>query len=324
MGLGFKASDSKLYATTEIATVVAFGASGVSVTTGVWYRVDVKTVGDVVTGTGDVQVDGTACGQVTGAMTSANATEVILGTTQSCTMDTFFDDCVVSQTSGDYPLGAGYVNHFVPTSDGAHNIAGAADFRRGDTTTDILNATTTAYQLVDDVPLDNTTPDTDDHIRIVAPANATDYVELVFGPAPGISTPTTAPRAVEVIAEFFAAGTLASDEILKLNDNGTVDNVYNGTGVAGTTTGIYKRKHYAAGPAGAWVIGGGGNGDFTDLRARYGYATDANPDKSLMCVMIEAEFASVVETPQQKNWIRTGHVQNMYGVRPRPPIGRSW
>lgn len=33
---------------------------------------------------------------------------------------------------------------------------------------------------------------------------------------------------------------------------------------------------------------------------------------------------AVAVTPEQKNWIRTGHVQNMYGVRPRPPIGRSW
>lgn len=33
---------------------------------------------------------------------------------------------------------------------------------------------------------------------------------------------------------------------------------------------------------------------------------------------------AVSVTPQQKNWIRTGHVQNMFGVRPRLPIGRSW
>src|SRR3989304_1188693 len=75
-----------------------------------------------------------------------------------------------------------------------------------------------------------------------SPPNATDYVEEVFGPAPGISTPTVAPRAVEVITEHFAAGTGLSDEIVKLNDNGTVDNIYDGTGIAGTTTGVYKRK----------------------------------------------------------------------------------
>ena len=29
-------------------------------------------------------------------------------------------------------------------------------------------------------------------------------------------------------------------------------------------------------------------------------------------------------TPEQKNWIRTGHVPNMYGVRPGTRFGRSW
>src|SRR3990170_4548894 len=96
----------------------------------------------------------------------------VSGDNNSFTADFFHDDIVVSNTALDYPIGAGYVNHFVPTSDGSHNVAGAADFRRGDTTTDITNATTDAYQLVDDVPLDDVTPDADDHIRIVAPPNA--------------------------------------------------------------------------------------------------------------------------------------------------------
>jgi len=29
-------------------------------------------------------------------------------------------------------------------------------------------------------------------------------------------------------------------------------------------------------------------------------------------------------TPEQKNWIRTGHVPNMFGVRPGTTFGRSW
>jgi hypothetical protein len=189
-------------------------------------------------------------------------------------------------TSVDYPLGAGQGWCGVPTSDGTHNVAGAADFRRGDTTTDITNATTTAFQLVDEVPLDDATPDADDHIRIVAPANVTDYVELVFGPASGFVAITGTINGVEAIGEVFAAGTGLSDEIIRLNDNGTLNIIYDGTAVAGVTTGTYKRKHYATAPSTgiAWTAA-----LVNGIRWRYGYATDANPDKSLMCGMLEVD-----------------------------------
>lgn len=299
-GAVFQASNATIYAGYQHTER---GATGVTVTTGVTYVLDVKVDTSANPWTIDVQVNGVACGQHTRAVAADTGSEELLCgfTFANSTANALFDDFLCSQTAADYPLGAGYVHPFVPTADGTHNIAGAADFRRGDTTTDILNGTTTAFQLIDDVPLDDATPATDDHIRIVAPANVTEYVECIFGPAPGISAPTTGPRAVEVIAEVFAAGTGVSDEIIKLNDNGTVDNVYDGTAVAGVTTGTYKRKHYALAPTGgAWVVGGGGNGDFLDLRMRYGFASDANPDKSLMCIMIEAEFAEVAAVPRQK------------------------
>jgi hypothetical protein len=139
-------------------------------------------------------------------------------------------------------------------------------------------------------------------INMLAPINATDYVECIFGPAPGISTPTTAPRAVEVICGINQAGTGAGNMEIRLNDNGTTDVVYTATGVAGIVVATgqqFKRKHYAAGPAGAWVIGGGGNGDFTDLRIRFGSpaALDVNPDQYFGCAMIEAEFAEGAPPP---------------------------
>jgi hypothetical protein len=281
-------SGAKIFA----GTGPGFIAGGVDIAFGQWYLIDFKMDVSANPWTCDVKVNGIPCLQDTTFLAATTMDSFYVARGGETRLSSFYiDDFVLSYTAADYPIGAGHVNHFVPTSDGTHNVAGAADFRRGGTTTDILNATTDAYLLVNDVPLDDTTPDTDDHIRIVAPANVTDYVEGVYGPASGVSTPTVAPRAVEVIAEFFAAGTGLSDEIFKLNDNGTVDNVYDGTQIAGTTTGIYKTKQYATAPTGgAWtVVSGAGN--FNNIRFRYGYATDANPDKSLMCTMIEAEFA---------------------------------
>lgn len=302
-GLYFKASDSKLYPGYNSGTIT-FGSTGVTVTTGQWYYIDIKINASTNPWTIDVSVNGATTTQlirsVAGQTTSDNLLLGFIG--GSTTADVFYDDVVISLTGVDYPIGDGYVNHFVPTADGTHNIAGAADFGRTLTGTDILNATTTAYQLVDDVPLESGA--SVDWINLIAPPNVTDYVECIFGAASGISTPTVAPRAVEVIAGIHQAGTGTGNMAIRLNDNGTTDDVYTATTVAGTTTVIYKRKHYAAGPAGAWTVAAGA-GNFNNIRMRFGSpaAVDANPDQYLDCIMIEAEFAAVVLTPSIPNKI---------------------
>ena len=206
-GAWFNNADSKIYAKVIGGSLVA---SGVSVTTGVTYFIDVNIDTTANPWIVDVQVSGSACGQASRALTGTTSAKAIrVGCTETnSTADLLIDDVLYSTTSGDYPLGNGYVNHFVPTADGTHNIAGTGDFQRTTTGTDILNASTTAFQLVDEVPLEATVTD---WINMVAPPNATDYVECIFGPAPGISTPTTGPRAVEVVCGINQAGTGAGN-----------------------------------------------------------------------------------------------------------------
>lgn len=278
------------------------GVNGVVVVTGIVYTVDVKIDKRNNPWTVDVQVNGIPCGQAVSATAgSTTAEQLRIGTQQGfgsgITIDALFDDVTISTTAADYPIGPGYVDPFVPTADGTHNIAGAADFQRGNSGTDILNATTTAFQLVDDVPLPSGTVDEADNIRAVAPPNATDYVECVFGPAPGIATPTVAPRAVDVVLAHHQIATQVGQSIVELNDNGTIDTIFDTGAAAGVVTYRYANKHYAAGPAGPWVIGGGGNGDFTDLRCRF-RAPDATPDQCLDAIMIEAEFDGPLLTKQ--------------------------
>jgi len=285
VGAYFKQSESKIYAGLSATDA---GASGVSVTTDVDYYIDISVVTTANPWLTNVSVNGVACGQHSNAVAaSTTARSIDLGFTSAVTASAKFDDYIISLTADDFPFGDGYVNHFVPTADGTHNVAGAADFQRTLTGTDITNATTTAFQLVDDVPLDSGTPT--DFINLIAPPNATDYVEVIFGPAPGVSTPTVAPRAVDVITVSAAFSTTGNNLRLALNDNGTLDDIRNAT--VGSTTCIYNRKHYATGPAGAWVIGGGGNGDFTDLRMRC-FTSDPTPDPYFVGAMIEAEFAA--------------------------------
>lgn len=284
-GAYFKSSDSKIYA----GMSGSLGATGVSITSGTWYRIDIKVNATSNPWTVDVQVNGVSCSQFTNAVAGAGPTALVLGeVVTNSSFDAYYDDVLISQTSADYPIGAGYVNHFTFTSDGTHNVAGANDFERGTLGTDILNATTDAYLLVDDVPLESAVV-TDDYINAIAPPNATDYVEVKFGPATGISTPTTGPRAVEVIVATHQAATTVGSYKLNLNDNGTVGLIKEQAAVAGVVTLQYATKQFATAPStsGAWT-----HTLFNNLRVRF-YSSDAAPDQYFDCGMIEAEFATV-------------------------------
>jgi hypothetical protein len=289
LGLGFHQSSGELRCSRGSNTFNSTG-SGVSVTTGQWYRIDIKIDSTSGAKTCDASVNGSALGQVTGSDTEAPAAIRICNST-TASGDWFYDDVIMSQTSGDYPLGAGHVHHFIPVSDGTHNTGAAGNFLTGAAGANITNATTTSYQLIDEVPLDDVTVDTNDYINLAGTAPTTEYVEHVIGPASGISTPTVGPRGVEIIYGYASQSTGVGAHILKINDNGTEDTVNSFSG-AGQTTNRYARKHYVDPPtaASAWTVASG-NGNFNDLRTRFGYSTDGNPDQYLTCLMIEAEFS---------------------------------
>jgi hypothetical protein len=286
-GWGFKVSDSKIYAAVEIAGVITFGSTGVSVTTGTWYRIDVKTVGSVVTGTADVRVNGVACGQATGAFAADSADFPHLGSNGvNITADIFFDDFSFSQTAGDYPLSDGYIKSYIPNADGAHNVAGANDFERSGTGTDITNATTDANVLVAKRPLPSAAGT---YINGVAPPNATDYVEWQYED----SSEPAAPIGVEIIVVMHTAGgsgscnatvTLrehagaTSAQAMNLNNNATALQ--------------YSGQYFATvpGTADAWTTT-----KFNALRSRF-LVSDASPDPFVDAAMLEVEFPSTSGT----------------------------
>lgn len=291
----FNSSDSKIYAGLDDNTQLILGATGIPVVADTWYCLDVKVDSSNNPWTIDVQVNGAACGQATyaaaGGTSFAVNTRIFpsFGAGGNVTATVDWDDLIVSHTDGDYPLGPGFIWPFIPTADGTHNIAGTGDFQRGNTGTDILNATTTAYQLVDDVPLPSGAVDEADNIRAVAPPNATDYTENVFGPASGARVPTAPPRAVEAVVVVHQITTGTGSFKLNLNDNGTVALIVEAAAASGVTTYRYFTKQFATAPTGgAWtVVAGAGN--FNNLRIRF-YSADANPDQCFDAGMIEAEF----------------------------------
>jgi hypothetical protein len=292
VGLAFRVSDSSLYCASGSNTdSLSFGATGYPITTGQWYRVDENYKGTATT-TFDAMINDTPLGQVSGftAIASSAGFVIIYNGAATITADMFVDDMVISQTAADYPIGHGYGHPFVYTADGTHNIAGTGDFQRGNTGTDILNATTTAWQLCDDVPLPSGTVDEADNQRAVAPPNATDYVECIFGPASGIPTPNRRPpQAVDVVLAHHQISNVTGSMRVALNDNGTVNDVLTITTLAGVVTYRYARKQYALAPTGgAWTLATGA-GNFLNLRGRF-FSADAAPDQCLDAIMIEADF----------------------------------
>jgi len=322
-GLRYKASDQKIYAFDGSATL---GSSGVTVNTGAWIMLEILLDQSANPWTIDGKVNGTNVGQLTKAVPAGSSVALRLGANGTgVTVDVYFDDLRVDVgDAGVYPIGSGKVEHFISTADGTHNIAGAADFQRGNTGTDILNPTTTAFQLVDDVPLKTSVADAD-CIRAVAPPNASDYVELVIGPAPGISAPTSAPRSVEVLLGYHQAATQSGNIRVAVNDNGSLDDVLNLT-AAGVTSIRYARKHYADPPsaATAWHSNNdGSDGDFRDLRVRF-FSSDAAPDQMLDTLMVEAEFLDSPDITLSLSGVAaTGAVGTLGQTREMPLTGVS-
>jgi len=265
-------------------------STGIPIVSNRWYCIDVKLDISNNPWTCDVKVDGVSATQATNAVAASTYTSMLLADSLDSVSDIYFDDIILSQTTGDYPIGPGYVNHFVPTSDGTHNVAGANDFERSATGTDITNATTTAFQLIDDLPLETGAPT--DWINLIAPPNSTDYVEVIFGAASGINTPLVAPRAVEVVNAYTSSATGTNNLRLAVNDNGTLNDAFNANAALTTTNCKYTTKQYASGPAGAWTVAAGA-GNFNNLRMRC-FTSDAAPDPYWVSAMVEAEFKEIL------------------------------
>lgn len=281
-GAWFKQSDSKIYA----GITGAYGATGVSVTTGAWYRIDVKVNASANPWTIDAKVEGTDCGQKTNAVAAATNTEFHLGHSGASTVDAYFDDLLVSNTNADYPLGAGFIKSYIPNGDGTHNVAGTNDFERTLTGTDIDNTTTTAWQLVSKRPLEGSAGE---FINCIAPPNATDYVECTFED----SGESSAPRSVEaIIGRHGAAASPSNNLRVALRDSAgaTQADIFNGDN--SETTLFSSRAHFATIPGGgAWT-----DAAFDALVFRV-YSSDPAPDSYLDSIMLEAEYAAAAILP---------------------------
>jgi hypothetical protein len=262
------------------------GSTGVAVVTGQWYRIDCRVSWSPNTMSVVSAVDGVSAGTHDASVAWDLSSTFHVGSHQPCTGEWFIDDFLATKIAADYPLGAGNVKCFVPVSDGTHNTGTAGNYKVGASGSNITDATTDSYLLIDEVPLDDTTPDTNDYINSAADSGAAaTYVEHVFGLAPGEASPTVAPRAVDVFNAYHQANTGVGEFKTKLYDGSATADILDFTG-AGSTATQYFRKMFANAPSGSgWSVG-----SLSALRHRFGYSNDSSPDQYLDSVMIEAEY----------------------------------
>lgn len=286
-GWGFKASDSKIYAG---SSSTAMGSTGVTITTGVWYCIDVKVDAHANPWTIDVQVDGVACGQATLAAAAANTQQLIyLGNDVSATFDCYIDDILVSQTAADYPLGPGNVQSFVPNADGTHTFTTTIGVRgtvAAQTGGGNIAGSTDSFNWLNARPIGGGVADST-RLWNQQSNGATLYGEVQFEDWSLPGGGANGPRAVEVLIIRRDAGTGTGDAAFKLNDNGTENVIFSFASAAGVASDEFHTKQYATAPStgAAWTLA-----LFNGVRFRFGYSGDANPDHFCRGVMIEAEF----------------------------------
>jgi hypothetical protein len=271
--IGWDTSESKFglrYGNDALSAGQDFGPVIVADT---WYLIDweIDTTGATYTMT--ATVDGANGNTVTRtSQTAADMTTVGPSTTgASGTFTCYFDEVVFSATLGDYPLGAHNVVLLKPTSDGTHNAGTNVIEANGGA--DIDGSTTTAYNLLDEVPPENT-----DYVQQSA-AGSGNYAEVVFAnPPSGTHWGTGYYCAIE------GAAANASDILLRVVDSGGSTLLdQGGAGAVNGTTRRYSRGFLT--------------GDPTGYKGRVGFGTDVTPvPRALTFVGQHAYVPSTGET----------------------------
>jgi hypothetical protein len=278
VGIGFHEPSSEIRTfTSNILVDAAFGASGVSVTTGVWYCVDFRLDQTPGARSADGRVDGIDLAQKTSANLHSVSDVLFLGNLNQATFDVYFDDFYATPLAEEYPIGAGYVQAYIPSADGDHNTLGCFS---------ITDDATGSYLLLDELPMDEGAPTVADHVSQIT-TNADAYVEYLFAPVG--SAPVAAPRCVDIVVGSHATaagGGAYSEGLWKPVENGR-EAAHWGLGFfnpSGLQV-LFSNRSYKKTPRGlVWTLD-----RLNNMRLRLGYG-DADPDYHYDGIVIEAEF----------------------------------
>jgi len=281
----FNHTTSKLYATngSDCSVAMTYPDSN-------WHRVDFKFDFTTNPCTLDFQVDGVAATQSTINQAGAHFTEVDFGGTGPLYIVSFFDDFILSSTSGDYPIGPHKVVGLKPNAEGTHN--NTTNTMEDYSGNDIDGSTYTAYDKLDEIPWITTL---NDWIKQSTTGTAR-YCEVQFTDmASGIGDTDIIGVEADLQYTSDAAGGNQGGCIIR-DSNGQESEVYGNptTRQDYSIPTIYNNEKFAVVTA---PTGGGWTKTHVNaLRCRFGYSNDVSPSPKWMAVLLEAAY-KVYPTP---------------------------
>lgn len=259
-------------------------------TSGVWHVVDVLLNFSANLFTTDFRVDGVAASQASGTGTAGTLTGCFVGddiTSHNGTV--YIDDLAVSKTLADYPIGDGKVISILPGADGSHNAA-ANQFDTGDTAgTNITNATTTAFQMVDDALPWTTTRSTTDNIRQDV-IGTTNYLEI----APASTPESGTANGVRALLSYSSpTATLNEGGCVVRNSAGTEVTIWGSSAARSDYSEItnFFKGAMVTKPAAGWTPS-----EVNAIRWRLGYSNDISPVPTWQALMLEADYPITAAT----------------------------
>lgn len=248
---------------------INFGA----MTAGHWYVVDYRMDVSTTSWTLEWRVDGVAQTTSTGAATaSTTLTTAYVGVSVSTitAIDQYVDDVAFSSTSGDYPIGDGYVLGYQPNVVGTHNLS-AGEFD-DDAAGAITSGDTTSYTKIAYKPVDTTK-----WVEQIAAA-AAHYLEYGFED----SSESAAPTAVMAVTKFGQGGTGVQAVEARIRDGSSESTVFSGDPAEGAAPKLIMNTKPSGG---AWTLAA-----LNALKLRFGYSTDATPPIRLYGAILEANY----------------------------------
>lgn len=261
---------------TSIADKADFGAV---VTTDTWYLVDLRFNVSANPWALIARMDGANEGSTTSAQGADTIDAIRFGHTGAAgpAHTTYFDDVVISGTSGDYPIGAHAVAGLLPAGDGTHNAG--TNIMENQAGTDI--GTVTAYDLVDDVPMSTATT------YIQQLANGTgNYAEVQFA---NLTASLSAVWGAMGILAYTSATTSANNgACIMSKDDFSTSSPIHGTAASpldmsdGSTSNLFYKS--------AMIAGVTDNTTANALEARVGFSGDANPDPYWVNLLVEVAY----------------------------------
>jgi hypothetical protein len=282
--LWFKQSTGKFHlAISATANGTDVGPAGI--TTGVWYRVDLKFTNNANPWTLNGSIDGGADVGVTLGAAAGNFESWRFGADLASTYTAQYDDFVASSTTADYPMGAHKVLPLQVNGDGTHSTGGAGFFDKTGGA-DIIDTTTDAWQQIDDWITGVNDGATTQILQIQL--QATRYTEHTFED----TAEATIWGAVAAIASAVGSTTANNITFRIVNAAGaTVVDLFSGDPSISVAT-HYAQKFLAANPTSTTVNG---------YKFRFGFSSDSTPNASVTAALLQIAVPEAGGAPANQN-----------------------